>query len=298
MTPNKPFTPEEQAWIKANSERILQFIKQQAVSTIEKDDDEPISSAVTDLTKSISKIIGKISQKIHEEESSLKQYEKMAASPDERDSEYWEKMLKERKPEIEKALERYKVHTQALILKREHLRDDPKSVFLPIGTVVRFEGVPNYVNSLQFIDDRLRYPMVGSIGVVTGLSHTGEYSLAVSMRNPFKDGYGDLYEPEYDRMPTYRVDRSMLSIIGYGKLPDGNDYLGYGFQATHTRKTPKFPDENKNEMILECDGHFWRFHDFGGTQSIEALHAYESLEEMTWIAGPREEYATNACLTP
>lgn len=298
MTNIKPFTAEEQAWIKANSEQILKFIQQQAVSAIEKDDDEPIISAVTDLTASISQIIANISRKAHEDENTLKEYENMAASHDEGVSAYGKKLLKEQKLQIEMSLERYKEHTQSLVRKRERLRDDPKSEFLPIGTIVRFEGVPNYVNSLQFIDDRQRYPVVGSIGVVTGLSHTGEYSLSVSMRKPFKDGYGDLYEPEYDRMPTYRVDRSMLSIIGYGKLPDGNDYLGYGFQATHTRKTPKFPDENRNEMILECDGHFWRFHDFGGTQSIEALHAYENLEEMPWIDGPREEYITNNSFKP
>lgn len=47
-------------------------------------------------------------------------------------------------------------------------------------------------------------------------------------------------------------------------------------------------------MVLEADGYFWRLHDFGGTQSIEVLQAYEDITEMSWLTGPLPQYLPQA----
>jgi hypothetical protein len=85
----------------------------------------------------------------------------------------------------------------------------------------------------------------------------------------------------------------MLEVEEYARLPDGNEFLGYGFHPTHLR-TPENNENQGVEMVLEAREHFWRFHDFGGTQSIEALQAYENIDEMSWIEGPLEQYAKRA----
>jgi hypothetical protein len=292
MTTNKPLTPEETAWANANADQIRQLIQKQsqqkaADATNVKLD--PLASAAHDLIGSIRKQINTITTQMERKKEEIESFTRMAASEHLDTAAYAKEVLEKDKPSIDEEIEKFTRHIDALNRKLTVLENNPEDAYLPIGTVVRFEGVPDYVHSLSLSDDRKSYPLPGSIGVVTGLRHTSEYALAVSMRKDFKDGWGYIYEPDYDHFPTYKVDRSMVSVIEYGKLPDGTDYKGYGFQPTHTREADVI-DPDREEMILECDGHFWRFHDFGGTQGIEALQAYDQLEEMSWIIGPKEEY--------
>lgn len=98
-------------------------------------------------------------------------------------------------------------------------------------------------------------------------------------------------------MPTYFVDPEMLAVEEYGRLPDGTEYRGYGFHPTHLREPEKDGKPGGVEMVLEAGGHFWRFHDFGGTQSIEALQAFDHMDEMSWIEGPLEHYTGSRQIT-
>lgn len=51
-------------------------------------------------------------------------------------------------------------------------------------------------------------------------------------------------------------------------------------------------------MVLEAGGHFWRFHDSGGTQGVEALQAFVSMDEMSWVKGTLEQYSRRVPTTP
>lgn len=287
MSSNTPLTPEEEAWARANAEKIRELMQAQT-GVIVKDQkpSSPVESAAKDMITHIRKQLSKIENEIARKKKSLSLYERLEASDDEDTAAY----ARSEKSEIEEAIGKFNQHADALNRKLEVLEKRPIDAFLPIGTIVRFEGVPDYANSLSLSDSRKSYPIPGTIGVVTGLAHDSEYALAIGVRKEFKDGWNCTYVPNYDRFPVYKADRSMLTVVGYGKLPDGTDYEGYGFHPTHIRQKDKI-NPGRQEMVLECDGHFWRFHDFGGKQSIEAQQAYEDIEEMTWIVGPREEYA-------
>lgn len=178
-------------------------------------------------------------------------------------------------------------HIEALKSKLEKLEVDPEQVFLPIGTIVSITGVPKYRDVTRLTDDRKSYPVAGTVGVVVSLHSSNDMPIGVAIRDEYKDGWGTAYYPNEDKVPTYNVQREMLEIIGYSLLPDGSEYMGYGFEQTHERK-----DENdkRPEMILEGAGYFWRLHDFGGTQGIELLSADVSMDAYPWIEGPIEKY--------
>ncbi|TLX17164.1 hypothetical protein [Rhizobium sp. MHM7A] len=233
MNSNTPLTPEEEAWVRANADQVRALMQaSEPKATVSEKSNDPIISAANDVSAYIRKQLHKIKTEMNRKTESLDRYTRMAEFSDKDVAEY----ARQEKPLIEEELRKYERHIEALNVKLQLLEQNPIDAFLPIGTIVRFEGVPDYEHSLQLSDDRKSYPLPGSIGVVTGLRHNSEFTLAVGMRKKFKDGWGDTYMPDYDRIPVYKVDRSMLSVIGYGKLPDGTDYEGYGFHPTHIRE--------------------------------------------------------------
>jgi hypothetical protein len=139
-------------------------------------------------------------------------------------------------------------HIEVLQLKLELLDVDPAQVFLPIGTIVRIIGVPEYRDVTRLSDDRNNYPVVGSIGVVVSLHGSNDMPIGVAFRDEYKDGWGTTYYPDYDRVPTYRVEREMLEVVGYSLLPDGTEYKGSlkaqdifgGFTTLEERKVLNF----------------------------------------------------------
>ncbi|MBY3433694.1 hypothetical protein HFN89_05975 [Rhizobium laguerreae] len=220
---------------------------------------------------------------------SLDRYKKIEADATLGGDQEYREIVAEEIADLEAKIAKMDRHQAALRRKLALLADNPEEAFLPLGTVVRFVGVPEHENSLGLTDDRKSYPVPGSIGVVTRLNRDGEYSIGVSMREPFQIGWGDTLYPSDDRLPTYFAEREMVEVEEYARLPDGSEYLGYGFHPTHIR-TPEKNGKQGVEMVLEARGHFWRLHDFGGKQSIEALQAYESMDHMSWIEGPLEQY--------
>jgi len=282
--PSNELTPEELEWAKRNAGAVRSAM---AASGDRKSDDmpsDPVQKAAALLTRSITKKLGQIERKEGELAARIDRYRKLAAceSPDIRaNAERW---LAEDLPRAEKEATLFEVHRKALEEKLSRLRDDPASCFLPIGTIVRFARSPSHRDSLGLTDHRKDYPVKGSVGVVTRLNYRDECFLGVTMRRDFKDGWGSVFLPDDDRMPTYIVDPEMLEVVGHATLPDGTEYKGYGFVETHEREDGFGGDDA--EMILEADGFFWRLHDFGGTQGIECLQAYEDIAEMSWIKGP------------
>jgi hypothetical protein len=182
-------------------------------------------------------------------------------------------------------------HLEALRTKIDRLQEDPSSMFLSLGTVVRFTAAPTHPLSSTYSEPDLDYPAAGSVGVVTGLKRSGQFPIAVSMRREFRTGYGDRCVPDGDRMPTFIVDPEKVEVVEYGTFPDGNPCLSYGYVATHGiadewKKNRSGPGDRQDEMIIEADGFFWRLHDFGGMQGVEALRACGTLAEMPWVGEP------------
>lgn len=289
----QPLTAEEQAWANENAEAVRALMEAKGKKAPAVLPEDPVEAATLSLLNSMKTLSSKITSEMERKRNSLDRYIRMAKDAEEREDTESAALYSEEKTELEGEIVRFEQHLDALTRKIEALKADPEASFLPLGAVVRFIGVPDYENSLSLSDDRKSYPEAGSIGVVTRLNRKGENAIGVSMRNDYKDGWGSTYYPDYDRMPTYFVDREMLVVEEYGRLPDGADYRGYGFQPTHIRE-PEKDGTQAVEMVLEAGGHFWRFHDFGGTQSIEALQAYDHMDEMSWIEGPLDHFVTSS----
>ena len=77
-----------------------------------------------------------------------------------------------------------------------------------------------------------------------------------------------------------------VEYVAYGTLPGGRPCESYGYVPTHARTGQVYSvRERDDEMIVEADGFFWRFCEVGET-SVEAIQAYERIEEMTWVGEP------------
>jgi hypothetical protein len=281
---NKPLTAEEIAWATQHAEQIRALIQASApsapIATISLD---PVRSAAADLIASLRGILGRIEKKVRDEGEFRRSMERILATnpPAAERAEIEHFIAQDRLNKADKFTELAE-HEAAIRAKIARLESNPEAEFLPIGTVVRFLDVPGYADGLSYVDGRKSYPVQGSVGVVSGLKHTGEFPIAVSMLREYKDGWGQIGSGYEDSLPTYRVDRERVEVIGYGLLPNGEESKSYGYVPTHHRKqTSKY--DSDTEMILEADGHFWRFHDFGGTQGVEALQAYENLGLFSWV---------------
>ncbi len=296
MTDSK-LTDEELEWAKQNAAVVraaMSAVPKKPVS--EEYPSDGIEKAVMLLTRSISKKLSKIERKENELIDRVARYRKIATSESPDSRVIGEEWLADYLPEAEKEIRKFAAHRAALEAKLARLRDDPEGCFLPLGTVVRFAHLHPYEDSLELTDRRKDYPVAGSIGVVTRLNYRDECFLGVSMRRKFKNGWNDTFHPDSERTQTFIVDPEMLEVIGYATLPDGSEYRGYDFIETHERENDD--DDRDPEMILEADGFFWRLHDFGGTQGIECLQAYDDIAEMSWIRGSIERFRTPVPTTP
>lgn len=284
-------TAAELEWVKNNLDTVRAMMKggatPEAIAQVVRETD-PLMVVTAQLQGNVRKKLREIEKKRRDYREEKARYESYIDG----DSDGLKKLAEERLAEI--ASDDFEGHAashlEALNTKLEQLDIDPEQVFLPIGTIVRIIGVPEYKDVTRLGDDRKSYPLAGSVGVVVSLHSWNDLSIGVAFRSEFKDGWGDTHCPGYDRVPTYRVEREMLEIVGYSLLPDGSEYKGYGYEQTHERKDG---DEERPEMILEGAGYFWRLHDFGGTQGIELLQAQDNMEEYSWIEGPVEKYQTS-----
>jgi hypothetical protein len=232
------YTSEELAWLEANRGIVRAIItaSPRQMAAVREETSDPVTKAVKGLISTMKSYIHQIDAKIDEVTKTISQYREYIQQDMQKSKEptaSFVDFVAERGPN---QLATLAAHKQALLSKIATLQNDPETCFLPIGTVVSFVRVPTYADGLSPSDDRKSYPVEGSVGVVTRIRQKGEYALGVSMRKPFRDGWNSEYDPDYDRMPTYKVDRDMLDVVGYGLLPNGEEYRGFGFQATYARQ--------------------------------------------------------------
>lgn len=254
---------------------------------------DALHSAADDLAKDIGKTLSIVRRRLGEYEERKARSERIALRDPELITD------EDRAREVED-IDCCKEHLAALERKLEALKVRPGSMFMPLGTIVRFNDAPVYRRGGTVVDvsPGKSYPVPGSIGVVTGLKHTGELPIAVSLRRPFTTGWKDSYVPSEDRVPTFFVDPEKVDVIGYATFPDGNECHSYGFVPTHIGSDDIMTKEPSDEMILFADGFYWRLHDFGGTQSVEALQAYDRIEEYSWLRGVHEQFENTPPSTP
>lgn len=246
-----------------------------------------LRDARTHMLESMRQTLSKVQEKYQKETKNIEVLDRDQRNPE---LAYPAETYQEYRLESVERLVSCDAHEASLKHKLDVLERDPEEFFLPIGSIVEFTGAKTAPNSLALLPDQNgEYPAAGSRGLVTALGHTREWGVAVTMRSDFKtaDGYQCL--PSYDRTVTFRCDREQLRVVGQALLPDGTPFSGYDWQPTHGR-TPSIVGEREEEMVLEADGYFWRLHDFGGTQSIEVLQAYDDIAEMSWLTGPLPQY--------
>lgn len=259
---------------------------------------EPVASAARDLIGYMDKRIAEITEARAEAKGMLDLLRSLGGrgqgSPPDGDDPVSPMVLESQVARARAEDAAYVEHGDALRAKVARLRDDPLSMFLPLGTVVRFADDPSYPDSLSVGRRSMGggYPVAGSVGVVTRLNHDAEFPMAVSLRREFTTRSGDRFAPDYERFATYFVDPAGIEVVGPGLLPDGTPCESYGFVPTHERLDDE--DEEGPEMVLLADGHHWRFHDFGGKQAIEALQAFDRMDEMPWVGDPVEAYVAPA----
>lgn len=226
-------------------------------------EDDPVETAAAALIESLRKRIGEIERKIKTERSHLEPMRRILEQSERAGrsdiADETRRYLEESTPETEAKVAAFEAHAAVLRAKVERLETDPQSMFLPLGTVVRFTDVPTYENSLSYGDTNKSYPLAGAVGVVTRLNGRGEYPIAVSLRRPFKDGWDQEWDPDYDRFPTFLVDPDKVKVVGPGMLPGGRPCDGFGYVPTHHRLGTKITGDRDDEMIVEADGFFWRF---------------------------------------
>jgi cell division protein FtsB len=290
----KGLSKAEREWAEANAEAVRALMKGS------KPDSEPelpadaADRAAHHLIKSMTKKIAKLQPRLVEARERIARYEQIVANPATEDDtrKMFQDILDDEGDDRRQEIAKIERHIEALETKIKNLKDDPRACFLPLGTIVRFTGAaPSYEISDTYGDTAKSYPVADSVGMVTSLSMDGEFPIKVSMRHPFKDGWETQVYPDDDRIPTYRVDLEIIEVVGYAQLPDGSEYHGFEYRDTYVRNDKYGKKERDSEMILYALDHYWRLHDFGGTQGIEVLQAYDTMEEMPWLDGPLPEFA-------
>jgi len=252
----------------------------------------PVVSAAEWMVTSLKENLRLVENLIGESREELGNFTKQVeqASPGElRERAQW--YLDRYGPKVEAKIAVYETHAAAIRSKIDRFQQEPLSMFLPLGTVVRFTDVPTYDNSLVTGDPNKDYPVAGTIGVVTGIGHFGqsrvEYPIRVTVvQRTVVDGWGDRYETDLEYPLSYFADPEKVEVIGHAKLPDGTPFDGYGYVPTHGRER-SYATDCDHEMVLEAEGHFWNFtlEDDGRARLIRP---YRSIREMHWLTGPLE----------
>jgi hypothetical protein len=173
-------------------------------------------------------------------------------------------------------------HLQALRAKSELATKSPEICFLPLGTVVTIKRPPAYRDSRSSSDERQCFPANGTVGVVTKICVNGEFFLGVSVTGSYITQKGEEVQINEAKFHTFRCDPDMLTVIGYSTLPDRTLFKGYDFQPTHNTAR----GEMTTVMLLEYDGVYWRYRDFGGAGGTEAIEVFTDISDCVWIGKP------------
>ncbi len=155
----RELTSEELEWAKNNPEMIRVVMKAHAEKkqSVELPLD-PVEKAVASVRQHITASLGNIEKHRQETLGSLSSYTAYSNDENPRYRELGLKWLKENADETNERLELYAKQETALRDKLARLEASPNDCFLPLGTVVRFNGFYGEQLNTRGFDDRKSYP--------------------------------------------------------------------------------------------------------------------------------------------
>lgn len=170
----------------------------------------------------------------------------------------------------------------------KRLQDDPMSMYLPIGAVIRVkEDVARADNIFQSYRE---LPLPGSFGVVTGLS-SGSSTLMVT----FPDGVTlfnqDELEAQDGNPVTLALDAEMLEVVNYAHFHDNRQCRSFEFVPTHTN------DKGEAVMVISIGCNHLRLQEKedGNLECVEVIerdHTFPGVVSRL-VIGEQEESTTS-----
>lgn len=245
---------------------------------------DPVLVAASQLENTISEVLREVGHRESTASKNKKNAERLASRQENDDL---ADIYVRQHADAEETLRVCGIHREALEDKLETLARDPQSMFLPLGTIVRLTGELGYETSDGSHRIRGAYPADDTTGVVIRLNSESEWPIAVAFRKNFVDCHGDEWRPSDHRFHTHHFDISSLEVVGHGLLPNGEAYSGYGYVATHYADSDD-SEERDTEMVLEADGFYWRFTEYGNPKVLEATSAYEDIGQLDFMEDPIE----------
>lgn len=168
-----------------------------------------------------------------------------------RDADY-ERRRQEERARLELAVARGET-----VLRR--LRDDPESLLLPLGTIVR-------IRPFDMLPGEWPLPVAGTTGVVAGYSTLYGRPNVVSFPQDVLETNGDKVlfdEDEANRYHQVNYLPEELEIISHGQLVDGTVVERPGWWPTHSHHEEESILYSES-MVVRADGRLWRIQPCSG----------------------------------
>ncbi len=128
--------------------------------------------------------------------------------------------------------------------------EDPSSLFLPVGAVVRMRP-PARPDTWD--GGRDAPPVPGSLGVVVGpVGGISEWSLLVAFTE-YTDAYGTRWDRDAGTPRRLYLDADDLEVVSLGTFLDGTPCRAVEFVRTHARPE----DDEAQAMVVESNGATW-----------------------------------------
>ena len=169
------------------------------------------------------------------------------------------------------------------------LREDPASLLLPVGALVRVrETAPSRQIGPPDLFDR-GLPRAGTEGVVVGLSDAkGGWTTLVAFGKPFIDRDGTEWMPEIGEPMKMSFDADDLELVALGTFHDGTPCRSVAFSETHRRAEDlgKADPGTREMVVLQADA-AWRLWEFKGSRGPGSewydAQGRESLDELDFL---------------
>lgn len=209
-------------------------------------------------------------RRVRASQASFRKILKHHGEPDERDD-----------AEMSYGIAMCEVHLADLERRENALRADPRSVFLPAGTTVAFNGVEIPRSGMSPGTNRSRHrPVAGTVGVVIGAAAVNEFSLLVAIARDWETRDGAAHTGRADLPTVYYADRSHIDVIGPGLRPDGSECRALVPEATH------MCEDGGEASLIFSDGLWWALRLPGDDGEVDVMCAREDIGAVPGIEGP------------
>lgn len=281
----RPLSDEEIELLKANPD-VARFAigvaTRAAEKPVYKGDGDPVEEASFYLEKSIEKQLISLGRNLAQLIDIQAKETRSDYSPNIHSSkEFFEKGKERRQTRIDELKD--KVH--GLKLKLTKMRDGLENPYLPLGTIVAFNGKEGYPGAYSNVD----LPATGVKGVVVGLNRNGEFPVSVMIIENYmsQSGVSILVDPR-STQEIFSVDTVSLDVIDYAKLPDGSDFTGFGYFPTYMHAGSS--DVEDGCMVLKVFDRYLDFvinvDEYGHSHGVVVASIDDTLWGRNWLGDP------------